>query len=336
MMMPVPYWPLSFLSIGSCGSNFRIALWSPFKHKVCLIKVDTVSGKLLNEGTIFIREGLYEVMLAENSSELWAISNSRPFVDLASLTKKKNICRFFVQNEKKEPIGLRRYKSIYLPDRKAGLLVGLNETSLIVINLLSRQRKVAILQNCLISNSINRLSSISLEYQETNLIFLAEGGNLIILFDIQGKRADLIVTPRTRIEISSAITRCLGEAQQAALLRKNNWLLLRYRSHVGLVWLEEDNIIRFPFIVAMDLTNKENLNDWKLEEDRLWLSTSQRLYYVYNIKKFLKEDTTKLETFEFPMTAVVQKNVLPENSENIGNQIQNKYKPVTWCYKNVF
>lgn len=308
--LKVPPWPLSFLTVGTCGNDFKIAFWSPFKDKIILIKVDTRKQIFIQETCVYIREGLYEVLLTKNSQDLWAISSYRPFVHYVNLRNKRNVCRFFVykENEEKEPMSLCRYKVTYLEDLEAGLLVGFNENAFVVTNVLTVQRKANVLFNSKIfSSSKHLLSSLSLDYRDSNLVVLCEGGSHVLVFGVEGRGNNVQVNLKTQFCITSSIIRLIGEAQQGCLYKKNNWLLLKHRAHVSLVWVGEETST-YSFIVALDLNQKESLNDWSIMGDELWVSTPQKIYF-YKISEFVQPDNFMaiLREFDLPITAVSKK-----------------------------
>ena len=314
--LPIPDWPLAQISIGTFGPHYRIAFWSPFKYRLHLIKIDTNAEKFVSEGKFEIIKGARDVIIAENASELWTISNTRPFIDIVNLNKKKYISRFFLPSSGKESITFRNYNSVYLPDRKIALIAGIcfEGSSLMIINLLPKQRKAIVLQKIELDRSLARESSISCEYQDSKLIFLLGTGNFITICDIEGNGEKLSISLIHKINVSKKISGFLGDVKQVTVVQKNDWLLLRYKRSIGLIRIGKSRN-DYPYFVPLDLTKTSELADWYLtKDDELWLASQNAIHCVYKIEDFRSttEERKKIDDFQLPLSAVGKEIIMPK------------------------
>lgn len=301
-------------SLTAYRDGYLCFLWDPSKPKVTIVRISLVNQKLYPVGAVHLVGEINSLLITKDGEEIWEISSFWPQIQVISTLSKRKISQFRVlnQNRNRTPLTFCRYETLWLSDMKAVILVGFNEGSLHIFQIFPYKKAAEAIFCCRTTEGVEETKQpetlvprININYNNNStLIILADGGTNIFVFKFSDIEKRLSVTLQARLNLSPQINRLLGEAKEVVYYMQNEWLLVRYRNRIGLLWIGAGSC-EFSLIAALSLGQSNNLNSIFLGKKSFWVLSEGGLS-KYDLSDWICDGDAKtaIKEFDLPITAV--------------------------------
>ena len=293
--------------------DFLFFIWTHAKRRVSLYKVCLADQTVSSLGYFMNGEDPRNMIIMRNGKEIWAVSSFWPQIQIYSTVTRQHLCRFRVLNESKSrtPLTFTRYQTLWLNDLKAAIFIAFDNVSLIISRMIPSKRSAETLFSGSVTEQVRPTKTLSeliprinVNYQNSTLILLADGGLSIFIFKFANHEKRLSVNLQAKLYVSPQIINLLGEGKEAVYYHNNQWLLVRHRFHVTLFWVGTESC-EASVITTLNLGEQNSvINGIFIDAQNFWILTESSLLKCKFIEwVFDSKAKAKIRKFNFPLTA---------------------------------